>query len=108
MPLENFKRAWNKYHAEKSDPKLVEGLEQAWQILQKVAAGVHTGVGKDEPAWPGPMPNAENLLVSHIALTAKWLSERLPAFEENAKSVSDPVPGMYFITYRTCLTSPFS
>jgi len=94
MPLENFKRAWNHYCADKHNSELVDALEQAWQMLQKVAKGKHTGVGKGEPAWPGPIADVDGLLVNHIEVTAKWLAKHVPNFEEKMKFVSDPPSGM--------------
>jgi hypothetical protein len=88
--LENFKVAWNKYRTtkvNKRDPNLVKTLEEAWQALQKAATCNHKEVGKGDPAWPGPLAKPS---ASDIAVTAKWLAEELPSFE----NVSVPGCGM--------------
>ena len=74
LALENFKCAWNNYCADKHNPKLVDTLEQPWQMLQKAAKQCHAGVGKGEPAWPGPVADVDGLLVNHIEVKVKWLA----------------------------------
>ena len=83
--LQNFKTALKEYHAAVHKTEPVESLKIAWQALQRAAACNCDAVGSSRGslAWPRPMLDSEQSLATHVGATAKWLSQKIPSFEED-------------------------
>jgi hypothetical protein len=91
LPLQNFKTALKEYHAAKHKTEPIESLKIAWQALQRAAARNCEAVGSSRGglAWPGPMLDSKQSLATHVGATVKWLSQKIPSFEEDTAAVPD-------------------